>query len=243
MLNYDKTCVVLTGCIKPESNVFKLALKDEEARLQQYLESINYFICETKVKKIVFCDNSNYAKNESIMEKARKYGKEFEWLSFQGDTAKTLTQGKGYGEGEIIDYVLDYSQIIKDCDSFIKVTGRLKVKNIRMFFALLSHKYSYFVVSEDYVDTRCYMANISIFKDVLREAYKNVNDPAGYYLEHAYYDVIAGKSDKFKSLPFYANIEGMSGSSGKIYYEAKFKYILRTFKRFVVATKENITKN
>ena len=60
--------------------------------------------------------------------------KEFEWISFQGNTTKTQEKGKGYGEGEIIEYAINHSQLLAKSKMLMKLTGRFYVKNMTLFF-------------------------------------------------------------------------------------------------------------
>lgn len=52
--------------------------------------------------------------------------------------------GKGYGEGEIIEYGLKYSELLRGAAYFCKLTGRLKVENINRFTKLAKMDKSYF---------------------------------------------------------------------------------------------------
>ena len=102
-----KKVLIITGCIQPNPNIPYLILKDSTVRLRQYINCIEFYILNSCFDIIIFGENSAYFYNDKILkEMAFSKRKEFEWLSFLGDQDMVLKRGKGYGEGEIIKYVL-----------------------------------------------------------------------------------------------------------------------------------------
>lgn len=125
-----KKVLIITGCIQPNPNIPYLILKDSTVRLRQYINCIEFYILNSCFDIIIFGENSAYFYNDKILkEMAFSKRKEFEWLSFLGDQDMVLKRGKGYGEGEIIKYVLLNSKFKSDITCFFKVTGRLQVVN------------------------------------------------------------------------------------------------------------------
>lgn len=242
-MKIDNTCIILTGCINPEKNIPYLTLTNSIVRREQYIQSILFFLDKSRAKKIIFCDNSNAPIEDSVLKHAIHVGKDLEWLSFSGNNEMCAERGKGYGEGEIIKYIFDNSRILKSCTSFVKVTGRFKILNINDMLLFLNNNNSYFDFYENYVDTRCYIANINQFKCDLINQYKYVNDSKGYYLEHAYFDPIYSNSKKYKQLPMILNIVGQSGSTGGVNRAHSFKgYLYRSFIYFLKAKKRELVK-
>ena len=238
-MNIDKTCILITGCIKPPDDIPYLTIKDSNYRKKQYLNSLEFYFDKSCAKKIVFCENSNAEIDESIIQHAIAAGKKFEWISFMGNTSLAVKYGKGYGEGEILKYALDNSVLLNESLSFIKVTGRFKILNINDILRFLSCSKTYFDYQNKYVDTRCYVANINTFKNLLMSKYLNVNDFRGYFLEHAYYDATINEKRLVKQIPMIINIQGQSGSTGgmnsaysfKGYYYHSFGQIIKSVKR------------
>jgi hypothetical protein len=177
--------------------------------------------------RIVICDNSgfDYSEIEEIKQKATEQKKTIEFLNFHGDSDKILKLGKGYGEGEIMEYVLLNSKLIKpDEISFCKVTGRILILNIDAILKNTFLNENYFqrmhinpFAAEERVDTRFYQCTLKTFKDYLFEAYQLVNDNEGNYLEHVYHDQLKVYNVDYRSFNKLPRIEGVSGSTGETY--------------------------
>lgn len=237
--------LIITGCIDVSKNMPFVAVTDLETRLNAYVETIRWAIEETKFKKIIFCENSNYNFNEKeCIKLAKKYEKSFEYLTFSGDTKKCEEKGKGYGEGEIINHVLENSKLLKDEDYFYKITGRLKIKNINKL--IKSNKKNYFMNKKllNEVDTRFYGINKETFIKNLKNEHEKVNDFNNYYLEHAYHDALIKRNVKYRTFCERPLFIGIAGSTGKIYADEKSKFELYTKLLFVtnIYNKKNYWK-
>jgi hypothetical protein len=237
MLDLEKTCLIITGTVSPSNDVYALKLKNQNERMEQYISSIRYYILNTKIKNIIFCDNSNTYSNEidNLKEIARTKNKNFEYLYFLGNTQKVIEQGKGYGEGEIINYILDNSQIIKYIKTIIKVTGRIKVKNLNLLLNLSKKNINYFntiYTNLNICDTRIYIINIEDYKKYFINGYKNVDDRNRHWLEHEFKDIIKKNNIKYKLFPILPNIDGISGSTGEKYKDSKKYYIKKILSKF-----------
>ena len=225
--------IVLGGTIKPSKGVKCLALSNEEERLKQYLDSVSFFIYGTAIKKVVFCENSNSPSKEfiTLQIEAQKLGKQFEFLSFQGDDDMVTKRGKGYGEGQIIEYVLMNSRIAQEEDYFVKLTGRLKLDNADKIFSKVKQNKGYInksiISGKEVTDTRLYAMPIRWFKDYFMQAYKLVDDKHDYYLEHVYADIIRKNKLVFQNFPVYPRITGIAGSSGQVYSFSRWKCIIK----------------
>jgi len=223
-----------------DSNVPYTALTDTDIRLKQYLQSLEFAIENYEyIETIIFCDNTNYNYDYSdIVDKAHKKNKNLEVLKFQGDKEKVSVQGKGYGEGEIINYIFNNSIYIHNYDSFYKITGRLYVKNFNDIIKKSKGK-SHFAfypkeiygTSDDIISTVFYKISKDLYTDKLLYAYKLVNDTEGNYLEKVFYKIL--QNHNIKSFKCFPNISGVSGSTGgaydlsstKMYIERIFNYL------------------
>lgn len=247
--------LIITGTIEPVKQD-KLVVQDTKVRLEQYLACIRSYIEQDGIQKIVFCDNSNYENAELLRIKdnlqlhAQKNRKKLEWLSFQGDSAAVQTYGKGYGEGEIMEYVMAHSELMKSEDYFVKVTGRLVVDNLGQIAKVLDirnkkssntknvakitnstsrNKLPLCYINipnrtrRDIYDTRIYAMPKELFQTYFQKVYKKVNDGQGYFLEHVYKDVIQTNKIASKNFPLYPRIRGISGSSGGEYVYTEWK--------------------
>ncbi|MGN0306559.1 MAG: hypothetical protein ACI4D2_10435 [Lachnospiraceae bacterium] len=220
---------IITGTIRPTNLVTQLKIRNEEERLFQYLESLKFFIESKAFTKIIFCENSNYGAGglAALEEMARDNGVKLEILSFQGDIQQVERQGKGYGEGEILDYVFDHSDLVEREPFFIKITGRMKVMNIQKLVSAMKPEKSYFNVPNSTLrtlyDTRIYGMPTEQFKRCFREVYHKVWDNQGIYLEHIYTQTLKENGIKVTNFPRYPRIVGISGSTGGSYTYVEWK--------------------
>jgi hypothetical protein len=217
------------------------ALSDPAERQRQYLDSISWFIRESPLTQIIVCDNSGYTWPVSLYELALTHGKKIELLSFTGNNSLVEQLGKGYGEGEIMEYIMTNSLLLGEVDGFLKVTGRLKLVNSKKLIAHCQADQNYFMpvsllrpkflvpkAARPCVDVRVYYVTKTFFLDVLLFAYKTVRDDQTFFLEHAYYQAItravnndfhAGPQPHVNCFPVAPEITGMSGSNGWVFRE------------------------
>lgn len=222
----NKMVLLITASILPQEKRF-LKLKDPKQRLQQYLDSLKFYITQTNFSEIVLCDNSNYDFPNSVSELAKKYKKRVEILQFAGNAAKIMENGKGYGEGEIIEYALSHSRLLKDAEFFIKITGRLKVLNIDEIAKKMNVKKIYinkelrnFQKSRKQskkMSTVLYGIPKKTYITIFRDAYMDVCDKRGIYLEHIFYNRVMEKKLTIYSMPRFPVVKGISGSLGGKY--------------------------
>ncbi len=223
--------VLLTATIKPQENIPFLSLKDEKIRLNQYLESIMFWLERKTVDKIIFCDNSNFDFNFDKLIKISNYkGKKIEFLKFEG-SKQSIIYGKGYGEGEIIKYAIKNSKLLQNESFFYKITGRLMVKNFD-FFSFLNKKNSniFFSTNKNIVDTRFFKVDKSFYMDYLANEYKKVNDKQEHYLEHVFYEKLLNCKELLSKSLIMPYIIGVSGSTGEEYKKNIIKYFYRNIK-------------
>lgn len=236
MLDMNKTVLVVTGCIRPNPGTFQLSLKDTDKRYQQYMECISWSIEKTAFKKIVFIDNSGYPIDSTLIDYAKRKGKQLEWLSFIGNEKMIAVCGKGYGEGEIIEYALRQSKLLSEAVYFCKLTGRLKVDNVNWFVKLANINKIYFwtiglnrkIKLSDGIETRFYGMPIKVYRDVFIDAYKDVNDKAGMWLERAFYRRYCASTMDSRTLFWYPDFSGQSGSMGIDYKMPRQRLIGKT---------------
>lgn len=223
-MSYSKSHVILlTACISPEGMIFT-KLQDSTVREAQYINAINYYLANTEFK-IVFCNNSG----EDISNKIIHNKNRVEFLSFNGNNFDK-NFGKGYGEFIIIKYALENSLFIKEADYIIKITGRIKVKNItKSLFLndlfLVFPKKRVYITLEDSCNmaTSNYFIAPKSFFDLFVNIDNGINDSGGYYFEHLLFDFIERHRYNF----FYADflimldVEGVAGTNGVSYISKK----------------------
>lgn len=220
---------IITGTIRPSPKMHQLILRDENERLRQYEESIRFFLCSGAFSKVVFCENSNYGTEmlSRLWKVAKSNGVELELLSFQGNIAESCIHGKGYGEGEIMKYVFLHSRIASIEPYFVKITGRLKVDNIRDIAMRMGQNRTYFNIPNrtrrDIYDTRIYGMTVRQFKELFMDGYSQVMDEQGIFLETVYTRILRDNFIPVTNFPRYPRLVGISGSGGLIYNYTEWK--------------------
>jgi len=212
--------LVITSTVFVNSQL--TTLTDPKLRLSQYIDSLIFYIKSGDFADIIICDNSgfDYSSVDLISAKAKEFCVNFESLHFSGNNSKILALGKGFGEGEIIAHILMYSTLLKSKHGFIKITGRIKVLNIRTILKSINPDINYFqkiglnpLRQRGMVDTRLYYCQRKIFLTILLDRYKEVNDYKNYYLECAYHDALKN-SVRYQNFPIIPRFQGISGSHG-----------------------------
>ena len=230
---------IITGTIKPALQMGQLVLRDEEERLKQYEDSIRFLLCSGAFTKVVFCENSHYGTERLsyLTEIAGENGVELELLSFHGNEEKACIHGKGYGEGEIMDHVFSHSKLIAEEDYFVKITGRLKIDNIKSIVSRMKPQRTYFNIPNHTIrnvyDTRMYGMPVSQFKDCFLHSYDQVMDEQGIFLEVVYTKILQERNITVRNFPRYPRIVGMSGSGGAVYGYTEWKCKIKDLLSYV----------
>lgn len=122
-----KDVILMTSAIA--SPAAYLVITNHEERLLQTLCGLVRWIRDTSANTIVLCDGTSPTFDFSKVQAfAKRYGKTLEILIFQ-ESDNFLVHGKGYAEGEVIEYALTHSAHLGAGTNFYKVTGRTYVAN------------------------------------------------------------------------------------------------------------------
>jgi hypothetical protein len=207
-----------------------VALQDQDARIKLTLESIENWLAISSDLRLVICDGSNFDFSEIVRESFPKA--HIECLHFTNNKELVKVHGKGFGEGEIVNYALQHSRYLKESEFFAKCTSKLWVENFLdclrqwngrfLCKGVFEHVFSIRPTEFSYVDTRFYLVEKSFYQTYLSTAYLNVGDRHGLSLEHCFMNVIL--ANKFEHVLFNNPpvICGVGGGSGK-YYKNNFK--------------------
>ncbi|WP_461446552.1 hypothetical protein [Metallibacterium scheffleri] len=178
---------------------------------------------------MVLCENSDdHLLGVMLEEVAAKNCKKFEYLHFNGDSRAAFMLGKGFGEGEIIKHAIQHSSLINDSEyGFYKITGRLTVANFADIdrridatsnvFRLMSTRLRSVLM----VDTRFFYVQTKFYVDNLLNAFMNVDDRDGRFLEHVFYHELA-RNPEVSGMPRYPLLHGRSATTGKDYASSRW---------------------
>jgi hypothetical protein len=215
--------VLLTSCVIVSDH--SVNLKDKDDRIELTLQSIDKWLAIAPDLRLVICDGSNFDFSGIVAE--RYPAANIECLFFQNDSEKVGTYGKGYGEGEIVNYAIANSAYLGESDYFAKCTAKLWVENFldcvsgwngtclcKGYFAdVFSLKRTRF----DYIDTRFYLVSRSFYAQYFASVYLNVGGERGLSLEHCFRDAIL--EDRLSGVLFNVPpvICGVGGGTGTYY--------------------------
>lgn len=213
-------CLLLTACVNP-SGMTNTVLQDQNARLQQYKKSLEWYI-ENCTIPIVFVENTGFDISTCFEESVRS-GR-LEVLSFEGNSYDKML-GKGYGEALIIDYAIKHSKVIGYCSTIVKVTGMFICSNIQTVIRSCNRDNTvYAPVFNDRVKGFMCMSRLFVAPKVFLEKYflpykEEIDDRKVFYFEHLLYRSVGSwKKDGYSFNEFWFPVLGigMSGTSGDV---------------------------
>ncbi len=214
-----KICLLLTACVNP-CGMSYTALQDSDIRRRQYEEALNFYMTKTDVP-IVFVENTNCDFREKYKESI--FQGRLECLTFDGNKFdKGL--GKGYGEYQILMFANEHSQILKSCYYVMKITGRIKVRNINHLLEsrtlMLNNVFRCDFRETDYLWSMVVMIESRKLMDLFKEGGHRLNDSKGVYFEHILYEGMV-KDKSILTIPFFESpdIDGICGTSNQPYSE------------------------
>lgn len=213
--------ILLTACVNPGDMIYT-SIVDKDTRTSQYMGALNFYL-ENTVYPIVFVENSGTDISgpfKDYIENGR-----LEYLTFEGNNFKR-NKGKGYGEAIIMEYAVHHSTFLQKADFIVKITGRLKLIDIRRQVRFHNYFFPHCDIqcvpykNQSFADSRFFIVTSDFLQDNFLKKKEMINDRKGCYLEHILFDSIICQSDyTFYPLFLRPVINGISGTSGQPYWE------------------------
>lgn len=213
--------LLITSYINAEHST-TVELKDSAERLRLTMNAIEAWLKMDPSLSIVVCDGSN--SNQRDLIKRRFPKSQIEWISFQNSTDLVEKYGKGYGEGEIISYALEHSNILKNQDVFMKCTAKLWVKDYQKIIqkfpghflakAFFKNVLTFKPTELEYIDTRFFVSSKVFFYEQVLPSYKKSK---GVSIELTLKDKLIENKNKGFLINSPMIIEGVGGGIGKAY--------------------------
>ena len=249
--------LLITSCVKTSAPFTRLI--DTNLRIQLTIDAISQWLKICPDIKIVICDGSDVDFSNEIHESLPKA--EIEFLTFKNNSKLVSRYGKGYGEGEIINYALKNSKFLRNSDFFAKCTSKLFVKN---FLAVLKKWNGTYIFQCNFlgvsffknlfgiraisdikflsVDTSFYMINKKLYLKNFSQAYLRIRDKERIKMEYVFKEVIIENKIQNFMLDFPLKIEGISGTTGNFYRKiGPFRYLKKMLHSLII--KKNRTFN
>ncbi len=213
--------LILTACIDTGETPF-VCLTDRKIRMVQYAVALLFWLEETRVSRIVFAEGSATAwPRETIASLAASLGKEIVWLDLDV-MQESVRYGKGRGEWRLIDGALAAAThrgwLDPHSDSFYKATGRLIVRNFDAVESAVGGAQRAFTLDSlrHQADTRFFKCDAAAWRHWFAPEMAEIDDRAGYWIEHAVYQGLADYRKQIAQLPD-PDIAGESATSGRMY--------------------------
>ena len=228
--------VLITSAINVSAS--HTVLIDVEDRLRLTLQSIEHWRSMPMVSYVVVCDGSGFDLRPYICTTGSDLSEcDCEVISFTNNKEKVRSKGKGYGEGEIVNYALRHSQVLQGVRVFAKCTGKLWVENFSECLKNFNQVAAFDFcgnIKPKYIDTRFYIVDKEFYMTDLAELHHKVDDDNGFYLEHAFRDGL--KKLKLSDYAMYPTprVNGVSGSMGTTYKRRRVKSIIRDIRLLVL---------
>ena len=213
------TTILLTAAVKPNVSG-PVALTDTQERLAQYKRASAEWILLSKRMgwNISIVETTGHA--ETLQ---RAVTSPVNVIPFTPTLAQRA-RGKGAVEGAAMDHAVHtLAPNLLPRESLYKCTGRLTVRNAEHLLRSLppASVVARGTLDLSFIDTRFFGATIDVWQDHFADAWKDVEDLNGYYLEHAVSArILIGLGTRGLSLqrfPARPQFEGQSGSTGSRY--------------------------
>lgn len=219
------TVLVITSAVNV-STYKQTKLINMQDRKNLTKEAINYILEQKIVSKILLVDGTNeliFSKQE-IVEIENK-GVIIEQLAFQQNSNDVRRYGKSNGELQIMNFAVEYSDLLKSNSTFFKLSARYKIVNIKQIMQKLEgvdnvfffDNLSFIPKKYKYTSTIFYKTTVEFYQENFSEAlYRCSNEPEGY-LESVYYNILAGRKKRsmYVQFPYYEGIAGTTASAIK----------------------------
>lgn len=150
-----------------------------------------FFWSALGVKKIVVAD----ATGQTLLEKSEvlmlnKMDVEIEQIQYLQDNPLVLQKGKGYGEGALIKYALQKSQLLQYENNFFKCTGKVYCRNFVEIFNLIQANNIKNIFWRDalknlIIDTRFFYVSKEFCYSILLPVFETIDDKNNMAMEHA----------------------------------------------------------
>ena len=212
----SNVAILMTACINP-NGMGCTALQNPKIRKAQYLEAIDYYLNETKYD-IVFCENTGTNIYDEIQSPEKHI--RLEYLTFLGNEYDKR-KGKSYGEAVIIQYAIQNSRKLQNCEYIIKITGRVKILNLNSLAVKLSKRRPFGQIvalefsNKDWAKSVCFFSPKEWLLMTV-EKYRVLLSDTGYNFEKMISDSIT-KTRGMKVCRFHPIIDGICAWSNTSY--------------------------
>lgn len=203
---------------------FENVFNDENNRLEETKKAFYVILSKNYFDKIVIVDGSNFTifSVSEIIEIQNTYNVKIEQLAFQQDKSLVDRYGKGNGEMQITNFMVENSRLVKEAGGFVKLTPRYFFDNIdevlpkiKKFENVFFFYYPPIIRKiKPFVMTILYKTSLEFYNRQIRESLSEHNKSISGYAESVFYRQIIKLSKNGIKVDF-PKFSGTSGTTGK----------------------------
>lgn len=231
--------LLLTGTINPNffdnnssKKTMNVYLNDPNKRLNEYSETIEKYLLNTSFDSVVFIENSDWVfPLDKYVRLAKENNKQFEFIKrelSESEKILLIEKGKSYGEADMIKYAVNNSKLIKQSDSFYKVTGRVFLLNSEKI--LNKHNNSSKFITKNKIgwsNTEFFQVNKDDYYKYLDNDLLYIDDYEAKNIERVWFNLIKDKDIKLKRFSSYPRLSGnIAGTKNDKYDKTKMELII-----------------
>lgn len=220
--------VLITTATKPPDGVHALEMTNVAKRKVTAKAAI-FFWSALGVKKIIVAD----ATGQTLLEESEvlllnNMEVEIEQIEYLQDNRLVIQKGKGYGEGALIKYTLQKSQLLKNENSFFKCTGKVYCRNFAEIFDLIQTNNIKNIFWRDAlksstIDTRFFYVSKDFCNNVLLPVFESIDDKNNTTMEHAVMN--AARQRMIQGTSIRPMLSGFSGGMDKPYFDSSLGFL------------------
>lgn len=241
--------LLISSCAFP--NAPSTALQNKDERIELTIKGIEAWLKIEPNIQIVICDGSGFDFGPPL--KARLPYANIECLAFQNSSDLVQKLGKGYGEGEIVEYALRHSKYLQACNYFAKCTAKLWVQNFHEClqdwngqFICDIHcsnvtKFKPFILN--HLDTRFYISAKDFYLQNLIQTHAKVNEIQGNSLEQCFKKVANDCKLTHYAFSKPVMICGVSGSTALTYKPTLMNNLKERLKKSLLKIRSDLISN
>jgi hypothetical protein len=208
--------ILLTGTVAPAVNF--VAVNDIAERRRQYLAALRFY---RDFAPVYFLENSDY----DIMgdpEFAALDNVRIRKFAMRPETER----GKGYQEFAMVDAWHDSEK--EPPARFLKITGRYLLRNVEDFLSECRGATAPTLLVDRFPKSRIALTSVfsagwNGYDRILKGLYRRMDDSAGVWAEHIFYDALSGNPD-VRSFIHEPDLHGVSGSTGQGLHYPRWKW-------------------
>jgi hypothetical protein len=234
-----KCYVIFTATVRPSVPALPLA-GDEQQREAEYVKALSASLIIARSKGIsarfVLAENSE-AEATQLQATCQNHGVQF--VRCPG-VAPSRSKGKGYLEALLLQKIVsEVSAKETNTCAFLKITGRLQLRNIDRIVQSVTNSTSDCLINlyarSQYADTRV-MAFSRDFWQVVMQFVDDIDDERKRYFEHVV--PVAMRTAALRGLKCDyllppPRVAGRSASTGQIYRPSLLRYLVQHTKLFI----------